>query len=277
MSSTRARNAGSSRSRGCGRSTRISAATRPGIGREDEDAVAHQHRFLDIMGDDQDRLDRHPPLGPEIEQIGAQRLGGQHVERREGLVHQQQRRVHDDRSRQPDALPHPARQFLRVGVLEAVQADQVDRGERAAAALLRGHALRLQPQFDILQHGEPGEEREGLEDHAHRRCRAFLVRDEADRALVGSDQSGDRAQQRGLARARAAEQADHFVLEQGQVDIVENQQAAAPRLAITVADMLDRCERAGGGDSGGAGEGGHGRNSLFERDQASRRRRSAKR
>ena len=67
------------------------------------------------------------------------------------------------------------------------------------------------------------------------------------------------------------------MLEQGQVDIVEYQQSAAAGLAIAMADMLDRHERAGGGGggNGGAGEGGHQRNSLFERDQASRRRRSA--
>ena len=43
----------STRLRGCGRSTGISAMTRPGIGREQQDAVAHQHRLLDIVGDHQ--------------------------------------------------------------------------------------------------------------------------------------------------------------------------------------------------------------------------------
>ena len=62
-----------------------------GIGGEDEEPVAHEDRFLDIVGDHQDGADRHPALAPEIEKIGAQGLGGKHVEGREGLVHQHAR------------------------------------------------------------------------------------------------------------------------------------------------------------------------------------------
>ncbi len=43
-----------------------------------------------------------------------------------------------------DALPHAARQLLGIGVLEAVEADQVDRLDRAPAPLGGGDALRLE-------------------------------------------------------------------------------------------------------------------------------------
>src|SRR5262249_43407000 len=41
------------------------------IGREQEDAVAHQHRLLDVVRDENDAFDRELSLGPEIEEIGA--------------------------------------------------------------------------------------------------------------------------------------------------------------------------------------------------------------
>ena len=84
-----------------------------GIGGEHQDAVAHQHRLFDIVRHHQHRLDRQPALDPEIDQVGAQRLGGQHVERRKRLVHQQQVGMHHQRAGEADALAHAARQFLR--------------------------------------------------------------------------------------------------------------------------------------------------------------------
>ncbi len=128
------------------------------IGREHQDAVAHQHRLLDIVRHHQDRLDRQPALDPEIDQVGTQRLGGEHVECRERLVHQQQVGVHHQRARKADALAHAARQFLGEGGLEAVEADQVDRRQCALAALGGIDAERFQPKLDILQHRQPGKQ-----------------------------------------------------------------------------------------------------------------------
>ena len=111
-----------------------------GIGGQHEDAVAHQHRLLDVVRHHQDRLDRHPSFRPEIEQIGAQRLGGQHVERRERLVHQQDFRLHDERAGEADALAHAAGQLLRIGGFETVEADHVDRLHRPLARLVGADA-----------------------------------------------------------------------------------------------------------------------------------------
>ncbi len=110
----------------------------PGVGREHQDAVAHQHRLLDVMRHHQHRLHRQLALHPQIDQVGAQRLRRQHVQRAERLVHQQQIRMHHQRPRQPDALAHAARQFLRIGVLEPAQADHVDRRPRPGLRARRG-------------------------------------------------------------------------------------------------------------------------------------------
>jgi len=80
-----------------------------GVGREDQDAVAHQDRFLDVMRHHQHRLDREPAVGPEVNEVGTQRLRGQHVQRRERLVHQEEVGMHDERTGKSDALSHAAR------------------------------------------------------------------------------------------------------------------------------------------------------------------------
>ena len=82
-------------------------------------------------------LDGDALLLPEVEQVGAQRLGGQHVERGERLVHQQDFRLHDERAREADALAHAAGKLLGIGAFEAVEADRVDRLQRALAGLAR--------------------------------------------------------------------------------------------------------------------------------------------
>ncbi len=142
-----------------------------GVGGEHDDPVRHQHRFLDVVGHHQDRLDGYALLLPQFEQVGAQRLRRQHVERGKGLVHQQHFRLHDERARKTDALPHAAGQLLRIGAFETVEADRIDRRERALAGLLERHADRPRPDLHIVEHVEPGEQRKTLEHH-----RAFFGR-----------------------------------------------------------------------------------------------------
>ena len=205
------------------------------IGGEDEDTVAHQHRLLDVVGDEQDRADRHASLRPQVEQVGAQGLGGQHVEGREGLVHQEDRRLDHQGAGEADALAHAAGELLGIGVFKAVEADQVDRRQCPPAPLLGGNAARLEAQFDILLHRQPGEEGEALEHHGDA-VGGLLVGHVAHLHGPGGrgDQAGDRAQQGRLARAGAAEQAGDLAGAQGQLDIVEHQQSRAS-LAV---DML---------------------------------------
>ena len=216
-----------------------------GIGGEHQDAVAHQHRFLDIVRDQQDAADRHAAFAPEVEKVGAQRFGGEHVERGERLVHQQQLGIDHQRAREADALAHAARQLLRVGVFEPVEADQVDGGQRPLAALLRRHALRFQPQLDVLLDREPGEQREALEHHGKSVGGAFdrLAVDCRLRRSLGRHQPRDDAQKRGLARAGAAQQRDNLVVVHGQVDIVEHEQIAARAALVEVPHLLDGDQR----------------------------------
>ena len=64
---------------------------------------------------------------PQVDHLGAQALRGQDVERAERLVHAQHFGLRDQRPREADALAHAAGELLRVGVLVAGQADQLQR------------------------------------------------------------------------------------------------------------------------------------------------------
>ena len=75
---------------------------------------------------------------PQLEDVVAQALAGQHVERRERLVHQQHVGLDDERARDADALAHAAGELARQRALEAGQADQLDGLLGARARARRG-------------------------------------------------------------------------------------------------------------------------------------------
>ena len=233
-----ARNSGSSRSRGCGSVTGISAAMRPGL--EDSTRMRSHISTASSMLCVTIRIDfdRHAPFVPEVEQVGAQGLGGQHVERRERLVHQEDLRLHDERAREADALAHAARQLLRIGGFEAVEADGVDRLQRALAGLVERHAIGAQARS--------------------RHCRARRARETARSSGTPwrlpspgpstglppivtvpcgrAREPGDDAQQRRLAAAGAAEQRDD--LAGLQASARRRSRTGAPRFARACCEAL---------------------------------------
>ena len=87
------------------------------------------------------------------------------------------------------------------------------------------HAVLLESERDVLLDGHVREQRVGLEHHVHR----SLVRRNArhvgaidqDFAAGGLFESRQHAQQRGLAAARAAEQAEQLLLVDLQRDVVD--------------------------------------------------------
>ena len=87
---------------------------------------------------------RHLLVEPQLQQLGAQVLRGEHIERRERLVHEQHFRLDHQRAREADALLHAAGEFLGIRGLEAVEADGVDHLQRALVALDRA-ACRARP------------------------------------------------------------------------------------------------------------------------------------
>ena len=92
------------------------------------------------------------PLAPELENVLAQALAGEDVERRERFVHQQHFGLDDERARDADALAHAARELARQRPFEAGQADQLDRLLGAARPFGGCDAARLEADLDVLLH-----------------------------------------------------------------------------------------------------------------------------
>ena len=113
-----------------------------GVRRQHEHAVGEQDRLFDVVGDDEHRPGREVVACPQREQLGAQVLGGEHVERGERFVHEQRVGFDDERAGEADALAHAAGELLGVGGLEAVEADEVDRALGAVAAFGCAATLR---------------------------------------------------------------------------------------------------------------------------------------
>ena len=74
------------------------------------------------------------------------------------LVHQQDRRVQREGTRERHALAHALRQRLRIGVLEILEADLFQQVERSGAALLRRHAAHLGAEFGVAKRPAPWRE-----------------------------------------------------------------------------------------------------------------------
>ena len=184
--------------------------------------------------------------GPEPEQFGAEVLGGQHVKGGEGLVHQQGVGLDYERPGESDALLHPAGELLGIGRFEAVEPDPVDFLGRSVLALGGRHALGLQADLDVLQHRQPGQQREGLEDHGDARVGAgdwFAAVEDLPRGR--RDQAGDAPQQGALARPGPAEQGHDLPFSQVERDVVQHRQGTAVGGFVFLGDPRDLQDRLG--------------------------------
>jgi len=129
-----------------------------------------------------------------------------------------------------------------VGVFAALSAQADEAEQFIDARPAGGGVFPAQAEGDVFRHREVGEQGVVLEHHADAAAlRGLGVGDAADDAAVEADfagtqtfEAGDAPQHRGLAAARGAEQAadaaavelqrelaDHQVIAEGEVDVVE--------------------------------------------------------
>ncbi|MNN53057.1 hypothetical protein D3C81_1677900 [compost metagenome] len=141
---------------------------------------------------------------------------------------------------------------MRVGALEAVQADQLDQLFDAAEAFGLGQALVGQAQGDVLLHRQPGKQAVLLEYDA-----AFAA-DAGDRPSVyldaaaeGPVEADQQAQQGRLAAAAGADDGDGFAFVDVQVEVADRLQLAAVH-GEALADLAEADD--GRGDRGGVGQ-----------------------
>ena len=80
---------------------------------EDRDAVAHLHRFVDVVGDEHDRLAQRLL---QAQELVLQLRARDRIDRAERLVHQHDRRIGGERTRDADPLALAARELGRIAV-----------------------------------------------------------------------------------------------------------------------------------------------------------------
>ena len=174
------------------KSERILAGLRP----RHDDAVGQEHRLLDVVGDDEDALGGHLLAHPEFEKLGTKVFGGQDIERREGLVHEEHFGLDDESAGEAHALLHAAGEFLGVSGLKAIETDGVDHAEGALVAFDGTGAAGDEGSFHVFQHGEPGKQSETLEDDGDgRNLAGERLPVPEDFARRGLRESGENAQQ----------------------------------------------------------------------------------
>ena len=134
-------------SRGRGMVMMCSPAICAGAPRQHQRAVAERDRLGDVVGDEDDGLAAEVP---EPQQVLLQLHAGLRVERAERLVHQDDRRIVDQRADQRGALAHAAGQLMRIVVLEAGEADGADQHLGARARLVVEPALDVEREQHVL-------------------------------------------------------------------------------------------------------------------------------
>jgi hypothetical protein len=162
--------------------------------RHDDDAGREEDRLGDRVRDEDDG---RAELLPDPQQLQVQPLARHLVERAEGLVHQEQRRLEGERARDRDTLLHAAGELPRVVALEAGQLDELEHLPDPLLPLRALPAQHLQRQGDVLGDRAPVEEDGVLEDDPVVAVEPGLVRGlpvDGDGARGRLDQVADHAQ-----------------------------------------------------------------------------------
>ncbi len=143
------------------------------------------------------------------------------VEGAERLVEQQHPRPLDPRAGQRDALALAAREAVGLAVAEAGKLGHLQDIADPAGYLGARQALHFQAVGNVLRHRHVREEGVGLEHEVHRPAvgpqRRHVLAVEQDAPRVGLRETGDHAQEGGLAAARGAQQREELVLDKVEV------------------------------------------------------------
>src|SRR5690606_25782269 len=183
---------------------------------EDDDAVGELEGLVDIVGDEHDGL---LMVLADLEQEVLHAQPGERIERGEGLIEEEHIRLCSQATREPHALGHAAGELVRPGIGALAQPDL---GEESRDAVgLRALALATaRTERDVAGNGSPGQQPWLLEDDG-----TALVRDgnaataDGDLSADGLLQTGDQAQDGGLATAARAENRNELAAIDSKVDV----------------------------------------------------------
>ena len=193
---------------------------------EDDDAVGEGVGVDGVVGDEEaDTVER----GEVAAQVAADVTAGAGVEGGERLVEQQQAGFGRQRSSQGDALRLATRQRARSVVGMVGEPDACQPVPGPGSRVLFGDPPGSESEGDVLQRAQVGEQQVVLEDDGdrpllgpHERVGGRVVERlavELDAPVVDRQQSGEAAEQGGLARAVRSEDGDGLPALGGEVDV----------------------------------------------------------
>jgi hypothetical protein len=152
------------------------------------------------------------------------------VERGERLIEQQQLRFLDERASERDALPLAARELVRLALRIGAELDELEHLADALRQLGVRDLVLPEPEGDVLLDGHVREQRIRLEHHVDgplvRRNRSHVDAVDVDPARGRTLEPGEHAQQRRLAAAGPAEQAEDLLLVDVERDVVDGDEIA---------------------------------------------------
>ena len=172
------------------------------------------------MGDEEHGL---AALLPDARQLRLHDLTGLRVERRKGLVHEQQSGIDREGAGEIDALAHAARELARIIVLEAFEAHELEQAHGVRPLRGAQGAADLRSDFRIGENVAPGQQIVLLE---HEAAIGARPRDappiQMRLARGGLLQPADDAQEGGLAAARGAHDGDEFAAANLRADVLQH-------------------------------------------------------
>ncbi|MNK94313.1 hypothetical protein D3C87_1145110 [compost metagenome] len=169
--------------------------------------------------------ERDPQLGLQMLELKLHALAQFHIQRRERFIQQQQLRLIDDGASQGHALLLSTGHATGKTVFQRFQSDH--RQCFASLELRIGaiDALATWSVGNVFQYGHVRKQRVILEHRIEwptvRRQTTDILAIDRNAARIGLHETGDRAQQGGLATTAGAEQDDEFALLDVQVNIVQ--------------------------------------------------------
>ena len=174
----------------------------------------------------------------DLDELALHALAQLEVEGRERLVEEQDLRLVDDGACDGDALLLAARERRDVGVLIAVEVDELQRVLDLIADIGCRLALDLEAEGDVLRDIHVREQGILLEHRVDLPLLRRQLRDvlpvEQDAPLVRQLKAAYEAQCRRLATARRPQERQEFIFVNGQVQVLEDLTAA-----IELVDMLE--------------------------------------
>ena len=189
---------------------------------ERDDAVGHEHGFVDVVGDHDDgALVGFPDVEDLILDLGA----GEGIEGGEGFVEKQDLGVERERAGEGGALAHAAGEFVGFLVRGVVEFHHLE----IVVDLVGAFGLRelgedaVDGELDVVEDAEPGEERVILEHQAAVGARPVHgLSVEEGLAGGGGLEAGEDGHQGGLAGAGEADDGDELVLFDAEVDVLQD-------------------------------------------------------